>query len=84
MPKVLKPILSTVDQPTHQMAIKPSNLLLVQMNFHKLNEPLVPITISIETIVITRASSLKKMPITSENPYFVSDLKIWFSQEESL
>jgi hypothetical protein len=66
------------------MDIESFNLLWEQMNCHKLNEPFVPITISIETIVITRASSVKKMLITSENQYFVSDLKIWFSLEESL
>jgi hypothetical protein len=54
------------------------------MNFHKLNEPFAPLTISLETNVIARASSVKKKLITSENQYFVSDLKIWFSVEESL
>jgi DNA-binding LacI/PurR family transcriptional regulator len=84
MPQVLKPILSTVDHPTHYMDIESFNLLWEQMNFHKLNEAFAPLTISLETNVIARASSVKKMLLTSENQYFVSDLKIWFSLEESL
>jgi ribonuclease HIII len=60
MSTVLKPKLNTVNRPRHQMGIESFNLLLEQMNCHKLNEPFVPRTISTDTTVIARESSLKK------------------------
>ncbi|CAM2810230.1 LacI family DNA-binding transcriptional regulator [Flavobacterium frigoris] len=60
MSQVLTPKLSTVDQPSHQMGIESFNLLLEEMNYHKLNLPFVPRTILLETAIIARESSLKK------------------------
>ena len=63
MSQVLTPKLSTVDQPSHEMGVASFNLLLEQMNCHKLNEPLVARTILLETTVIPRESSMKKAMI---------------------
>ncbi|WP_339918956.1 LacI family DNA-binding transcriptional regulator [uncultured Flavobacterium sp.] len=59
MSQVLTPKLSTVDQPSHQMGVESFNLLLEEMNCHKLDTPFVPRTILLETTVIARESSLK-------------------------
>jgi LacI family transcriptional regulator len=59
MSQVLTPKLSTVDQPSHQMGIESFNLLLEEMNCHKLDQPFAPRTILLETAVIARESSLK-------------------------
>lgn len=59
MSQVLTPKLSTIDQPSHQMGVESFNLLLEEMNCHKLDTPFVPRTILLETTVIARESSLK-------------------------
>jgi LacI family transcriptional regulator len=60
MSQVLTPKLSTVDQPSHQIGIESFNLLLEEMNYHKLNLPFAPRTILLETTVTARESSLKE------------------------
>jgi LacI family transcriptional regulator len=59
MSKVLTPKLSTVDQPSYQMGIESFNLLLEEINCHKLDQSFVPRTVLLETAVIARESSLK-------------------------
>jgi LacI family transcriptional regulator len=57
--QVLTPKLSTVDQPSHAMGIEAFNLLLEEMNCHKVGKSFVPRTIELETTLITRESSMK-------------------------
>ncbi|MGO4817550.1 LacI family DNA-binding transcriptional regulator [Flavobacterium sp. W22_SRS_FP1] len=57
--QVLTPKLSTVDQPSHSMGIEAFNLLLEEMNCHKVGKAFIPRTIELETTLITRESSIK-------------------------
>jgi len=57
--QVLTPKLSTVDQPSHAMGIEAFNLLLEEMNCHKVGKAFIPRTIELETTLITRESSIK-------------------------
>lgn len=57
--QVLTPKLSTIDQPSHAMGIEAFNLLLEEMNCHKVGQSFIPRTIELETTLITRESSTK-------------------------
>jgi LacI family transcriptional regulator len=57
--QVLTPKLSTVDQPSNSMGIESFNLLLEEMNCHKVGKEFIPRTIELETTLLTRESSLK-------------------------
>ena len=58
--QIVTPRLSTIDQPGHQMGITAYNLLLEEMNCHKLGNPFSPRTILLETTLIARASTLRQ------------------------
>ena len=61
MSQVITPKLSTVDQPSYEMGVSAFKLLLEEMNFHKKGMPFIPRTIELETKIIERESSLKKL-----------------------
>lgn len=58
--QIVTPRLSTIDQPGHQMGITAYNLLLEEMNCHKLGNPFSPRTILLDTTLIARASTLRQ------------------------
>jgi LacI family transcriptional regulator len=60
MSQVIKPKLSTVDQPSYEMGVVAFNLLLEEMICRKEGKDFKPRTIELNTSVIVRESSLKK------------------------
>ena len=61
MSQVITPKLSTIDQPSHEMGIVSFNLLLEEMNCRKEDMPFKPRTVELETALIVRESSMKKL-----------------------
>ncbi|WP_395051181.1 LacI family DNA-binding transcriptional regulator [Flavobacterium sp.] len=60
MSQVIKPKLSTVDQPSYEMGVVAFNLLLEEILYRKEGKDFKPRTIELNTNVIVRESSLKK------------------------
>ena len=61
MSQVITPKLSTIDQPSHEMGIVSFNLLLEEMNCRREDMPFKPRTVELETALIVRESSMKKL-----------------------
>lgn len=57
MSQVIKPNLSTIEQPSYEMGITAFNLLLEEMTCRKEEEKFVPKTIELETNIVVRTSS---------------------------
>jgi LacI family transcriptional regulator len=57
MSQVIKPNLSTIEQPSYEMGISAFNLLLEEMTCRKEEEKFVPKTIELETNIVVRTSS---------------------------
>lgn len=60
MSQVISPKLSSVEQPSHEMGVASFNILLEEMNCHKLGTNFIQKTILLETDVIARESSLRQ------------------------